>query len=322
MASPALKHSETTAAAPASPHPAEPLLTLNDLLWCLYLYPLRLMAALMPRVLLYGIGRLAEPIIQLYWRERKRDLVRRILSSRCPGLTPDRARRIARRYASRALFRGLDDLILCRRSSLRRLHCTAIEGLDHLERARSAGKGVVILSAHFSANRIGRRYLAEIGYPMLTLRRSVLYHHAGRLGRRFLQAPYKKFQHQLIPDEVAPEDPECSLKVLQRLRSGGLAHFHYDVRRDSNFVRGEFLGLPRQLPVGVFHIIRLSGCPVVPMLCLGNSAGFRIVFSPALNIVSAATPDEFIALNQPTFVANIERQIAEHPEEWVLWNRL
>lgn len=157
---------------------------------------------------------------------------------------------------------------------------------------------------------------------MLTLRRSDLYQRAGRLGRRFLQAPYKKFQHQLIPDEIAPRDPECSLKVLQRLRSGGLVHFHYDVHGYTKFVCGEFLGIPRRLPIGVFQIVRLSGCPVIPMLCLGNSASFRIVFSPALNMVNAASPDEFIALNLPAFVATIERQIAEHPEEWILWNRL
>lgn len=322
MAAPALRHWETTPAAPASPHPTGPLLTVNDLFWCLYLYPLRLIAALLPRFLLYGIGRLAEPVVQLYWRERKRDLVRRMLRSRCPGLTADRARQIARQYVSNALFRGLDDLIISRTSFPRRLHCTAVQGLDHLERARSAGNGVLLLSAHFSANRIGRKYLAAIGHPMLTLRRSDLYKGAGRLGRRFLQTPYMRFQHQLVPEEVDPRDPECTLRVLQRLRSGGLVNFHYDVERQTRSIPGKFLGVPWRLPIGVFQIVRLSGCPVVPMLCLGNSAGFRIVFSPPLNIVSAATPDEFIALNLPTFVANIERQIAEHPEEWVLWNRL
>lgn len=322
MAAPALKPWDSTPAAPASARRGEPWVTANDLFWCLYLYPLRLFAALAPRALLYQIGRLAEPFVQLCWRERKKDLVRRMLRSRCPGLTADEAPRIARRYVSNALFRGLDDLIISGPAFRRALRCTAVEGLDHLERAKAAGKGVLVLSAHFSANRIAKKYLAAIGQPMLTVRNQLLYEGAGRLGRRFLQPRYVKFQHQLVPDEVDARDPECALKIFQRLRTGELVHILYDVQHRTAFVRGHFLGLERRLPAGTLRMVRFSGCAVVPMLCLGNSAGFRIVFSPMLNMVNAATPDEFAAANLPSFVKTLERQIAEHPAEWVLWNRL
>lgn len=155
---------------------------------------------------------------------------------------------------------------------------------------------------------------------MLTLRRWDLYKGAGRLGR-FLQTRYMEFQHQLVPDEVDPWDPDCTLKMLQSLRSGGLVNVHYDVRGKTRPLHGQFLGLPRRFPAGILHIVYLSGCAVIPMLCLGNGRGFRIVFSPPLDIANAPAPNEFAA-NLPAFAAAIERHITEHPEEWVLWNRL
>ena len=46
-----------------------PLLAVNDLLWFLYLYPLRVLSAFDPRILIHPIGSLAEPFVQ--FRSRK-----------------------------------------------------------------------------------------------------------------------------------------------------------------------------------------------------------------------------------------------------------
>ena len=300
-----------------------PLFTAHDLLLLLYLYPFRFFSALASRDLLYRIARAAEPFLQFHSREWKNTVTRRMLAAPGLDLTPDQAARIARRLVSNAAFRLMDDLVLSRPSFHAALSAGEVRGLEHLERASSAGNGVVLLTAHFYASRMARRYLATIGYPILTVRhQSPSEDLAGRLGQRMVQPRLVKFLHEVIRDEVYVQDPGCTLQILRRLRSGGLVNIHFDARHGARTVESWLLGVPRTFASGIFDIVRLSGCAVVPMLCLGRSKDLRIIFGPRLDIVDASGRDEFVAANLPSFVQTIENQIAENPEEWTLWMRL
>jgi len=300
-----------------------PLFTLKDLLWFLYLYPFRVFSKLASRGLLYQIGKLGEPLVQFRSRERRKTAARRMLAATGSGITPDQAPQIARRFVSNATFRVLDDLILNRSSFQRILRCRGVEGLEHLEGGKSAGRGVVVLTAHFYASRIAKRYLATIGYPMLSVRNKQPPDDlAGQLGRRILQSRYMEFLHGVIQDEVYVQDSECTLKILQRLRSGGLVNIHFDAPYGARSVEWPFLGKPERFATGIFDIVRLSGCAVAPMVCLGRSTEFRIGFGPLLEIVPADTRDEFVSANLPSFVQTLEKHIVDHPDEWELWTRL
>jgi lauroyl/myristoyl acyltransferase len=125
----------------------------------------------------------------------------------------------------------------------------------------------------------------------------------------------------VIRDEVSAQDRECTLKILQRLRSGGLVDIHLDGRAGARPLQWPLMGIPRRFSVGIFDLVRLSGCAVVPMLCVGRSTGFRIVFSPRLQLVMTATRDEFVAANLVTFVRVLEEQILNNPEQWTLWDQ-
>ena len=300
-----------------------PLFTAHDLLLLLYLYPFRLLSAFASRDLLYQIARVAEPFLQFHSREWKNTVRRRMLAAPCLDITPDQAARIARRLVSNAAFRLMDDLVLSRPSFQDALGDAEVRGIEHLERGMSAGKGVVLLNGHFYAGRLARRYLATIGYPTLTVRHQMPSEDlAGRLGRRILQPRLVKFLHEVIRDEVYVQNPGCTLKILQRLRSGGLVNIHFDARHGARTVESRLLGVPRAFSSGIFDIVRLSGCAVVPMLCLGRSTDLRIIFGPRLDIVDTSGRDEFVAANLPSFVQTIEKQISENPEEWTLWMRL
>jgi lauroyl/myristoyl acyltransferase len=301
---------------PGIPSAAEPLLTVDDLLWFLYLYPLRVLSAIGPRSLLYSIGRLSR------FRARKRvDMaVRRMLNAPCAGIPRDQIPQIAGQMLANSAVRMLDDLIISWPSFPRKLHCSEIQGLEHLERGRSAGKGVILLTVHFCATRVAKRHLATIGYPILTVRdqfsRGDWW---GQLGRRVLAPRRLNFLRAIIGESVCTRERGCALKILGRLRSGGLVNTHFDGESGTRTTPWPFLGAPRHFSTGIFDLIRLSGCAVVPMLCLGRSSAFRIIFCPVLDIVQAPGRDEFIQANLPAFVETIEQQIVDHPEEWEQW---
>ncbi len=292
-----------------------PLCTVNDVLWLLYLYPLRLLSALIPPVWLYRVGKLAKPLVQFEGRGRRQRAIRRILALR-PGTTHTQAERIARQSISNDMFRKLDELVLLRPPHRQVPRCTGIEGSQYVDQAIAAGNGVILLTVHFCATRIAVRYLATLGYPVLSVQNRTRRNPSeGRLGRRLKQR-YMELRHQAIPDVVYAQDAECTLKILQRLRSRGIVHIHLDVLQAKIVVEGPFLGVRWRFPAGVFDFARLTGCAVVPMLCLGGSTGLHIRFSPMLDVIRAASREEFVNANLPAFTAVFERQIAEHPEEW------
>jgi lauroyl/myristoyl acyltransferase len=310
-----------TSASAASPQPRAtlPLFTANDLLWLVYFYPICWLARILPRSFLYAIGKLVDPIVQLHLHDRKEKAVPWIAEA-C-GVTAGRAREIARRSLTNNLFGTLDDLLLLRPSPEGMLCCQGVEGRHHLESAIARGKGVILLVGHFFASRIALRYLAKNGYETLSVRNRQPSNAAeGRLGRRFVRARRSEVQQRVLPDHVYVQDPECTLKIMRRLRAGGLAAVQLDGRAGTNPLEYSFLGMRRHLASGTFEIVRLSGCAVVPMLCLGRSDGFRIRFEPALEIVPATSRDAFVCANLPRFVTVMERQIIANPEEWRLWN--
>jgi KDO2-lipid IV(A) lauroyltransferase len=311
--------------APSEPETAGsalPLCTVNDLFWLLYLYPLRMLFTVLPRTCFEWLGKVAEPFVQWHERERRQRGIGAILAA-YPEMTPDRAAQIARQCVANNMLHVLDDLLLLRPPDLKMLNCTGIEGAGHLERAVAAGKGVILMTGHFCANRIAVRHLAASGYPVLSVHnRRPSNRLEGRLGRSVLQPRHIQLQRQANPDVVYVQDAECSLKVVQRLRSGGLVNIQFDGVPGFRTVEWPFLGRQWRFPAGFFDIARLSGATVLPMLCLGRSTGFRIVFSPSMEVAQASLPDEFVDRNMPAFMEVLGRQIAEHPEEWRLWTHL
>jgi len=307
-------------AAKADPMPlvALPLVTLNDLLWLLYLYPIRLLARFLPRWSLYAIGKLSDPIVQFHARRRKARAVPWIAEA-C-HTTPRDAARIASQSLSNNMFRTLDELLMLRPSFDKMLCCTFIAGMQHLENAIAGGKGVVLTVGHFCATRVCLRYLASKGYAVLSVHNQRPSNKAeGRLGR-FLQPHFIRLQKLAYTDHVYLQDPDCSLKIMGRLRRGGLVVLQADGRGATRMVEQVFLGVPWLVATGIYEIVRLLDCAVVPMLCLGRSTGFRIRFDPMLAIRPAPSREAFMSANLPGFLAALEKQIIENPEEWTLWN--
>jgi len=295
------------------------LLTIDDLFWCFYLYPLRILAAFGPRRLFFSFRGLFE------FRARKRRdiVVGRMIGGKCDGIARERLPHIATSFLANSGIRMLDDLILSWPSFGRNIRCSEIQGIERLERASAGGRGVLLLTAHFCANRIAKRHLAAIGYPILTVRDEISEGDWwGRYGRGILAPRRVKFLQGIMGDSAYIRDRGCTLSILSRLRSGGLVDIHFDGQAGKTFSPWPFLGAPRSFSTGILDIVRLSGCAVVPMLCLGNSSDFRIVFGPALDIVRTPGREDFVRANLPAFVETIEKQILDHPEEWEQWMSL
>ena len=290
------------------------------MLWLLYLYPLRFLARSIPVRMFHLARRSAMPLFQLLLSKPRKRVAWELAAKFGSDVPAEQTEQIATRFMANAVHRLFDDLILDRLLAAGTLKPAELTGLEHLEAARKAGTGAMLVNGHFFATRLAKRYLAQIGYPILSVRHGMPRDaQMGRLGERYLQRRYLEFLHDVIGEEVFTQDPECTLKIFRRLRCGGLVHIYIDAPFSREETRVPFLGKRPRFPAGYLRIARLSGCSVLPMLCLGNSSGLVIRFDEPVKLVPAASEEEFISRNLPNLVRMLEAQIIEYPDAWDAW---
>jgi len=105
-----------------------PLFTLKDLMWCLYLYPLRLVARILPPRSFVKLGSLAFPFFSVLTGKQRKD-VKQGMDNLFSSLREDRnADVFAGRYLRNAFIRSLEDLVLDRLVSRKQLKCREFRG--------------------------------------------------------------------------------------------------------------------------------------------------------------------------------------------------
>jgi len=66
----------------------------------------------------------------------------------------------------------------------------------------------------------------------------------------------------------------------------------------------------------------MSGCVVLPMLCLGSLRSLTLEFGEPVALAPGSSRGEFAAANLPVLARILEDQIRAHPDQWELWTKL
>ena len=179
-----------------------------------------------------------------------------------------------------------------------------VEGLEHLERARAGGRGVIVISGHFTTLEICGRLLCD-DVPLAGMYRphaQAAMEWAVKRGRlRYAAAMFGR-------DELRP--------ALRHLKQGGLLWFapDQDTRRgDSVFV--PFFGRPASSLTSTHQLARLSGAAVVAFAHVRRGdGGYTLRLSPAF----ADFPSEDAVADTARVMAAIEAMARAAPAQY-LW---
>ncbi len=186
---------------------------------------------------------------------------------------------------------------------LRRL--AHIEGLEHLERAKKMGKGVILLSAHFTTLEIGGHLLAM----------QVLFHAMYRAHKNPLfDAVMRRARERRCEQAIPRRDVRAFLGSLKMGLPVWYAPDQNYGRKHSIFV--PFFGVPAATITSTARLARISGAPVVPFFQhrLPGTQGYSLTLLPALDdFPSADVEADTLRINQL-----IEAQIRRAPEQY-LW---
>jgi KDO2-lipid IV(A) lauroyltransferase len=191
-------------------------------------------------------------------------------------------------------------------SSDRRIRAvTELEGVEHLERALRAGRGAILLSAHFTTLEIGARALCA-RMPM-----SVMYRPTkNELLGYFLTRNRRKHTRRAIPRD----DIRTLISTLGANEPVWYAPDQSYRKKGAEMV--PFFGIPAATNTATSRLAKMTGAPVLPYFPerLPGSQGYRMVIHPPLEDF----PGTDRVADAARFNTLIEEQVRRVPAQY-LW---
>lgn len=251
-----------------------------------------------------GAGALAALILRQR-RQMVRRHLRRVLG---PGVGPAELRRAVRRsFVSYARY-WLDTFRLSSRS-LAQLRVD-VEGVEHVEAAVAAGRGVVVATAHLGAWDAGGAWLAGRGLAPVTVAEAL---------RPAALFDWFVSRRAALGMEVLPAGPHAMHALRAALAAGRVVALICDRDLARRGVDVEFFGERTTLPAGPALLALEDLAPLVPAaFYYGAGDRYLAVFRPALRVVRTGDRRGDVARVTQALALELETLIRRCPEQWHL----
>ncbi|MGE5197371.1 MAG: lysophospholipid acyltransferase family protein [Deltaproteobacteria bacterium] len=186
----------------------------------------------------------------------------------------------------------------------------AIRGKEHLERAISQGKGVILVSAHFGNFPLLLARLSVDGYKVAGIMRNM---RDARVEKIF-RAKRERFKIKTIYSQPRKVCVETTIKLL---RGNGIVFIPIDQNFGSGGVFVDFFGRKAATATGPVVLAQRTGASIIPCFIIRQrDNAHEIIFEPALDLKKAQTPEEIVAVNIQELTCIIESYIRRYPAEW------
>jgi lauroyl/myristoyl acyltransferase len=191
---------------------------------------------------------------------------------------------------------------------LRRL--VTLNGLEDIDQALSAGKGLIVAAAHLGSPDIVMQRFALQGYPMLGIAEHLqperLYQYVAsvRASKGMRVIPTDSFLRPLF-------------RALRNNEILGLAVDRIEAKTGTLI---EFFGAPALLPDWHVRLALRTGAKLVPAFSLRHPDNTVDAFvEPALELDGTGDAERDLRDGMSKLVAVLEKWIGQHPEQWVMF---
>ena len=233
---------------------------------------------------------------------RRRKIARRNLELCYPELDGATREAVVRR-SFRSLGEGAGEFARAWWGSVDGLAYT-IEGLEHIERVRAEGRGVLLLSGHFLTLEICGRLLCR-HIPLAGMYR--------RHGAPAFEWAVKRGRLRYAAAMFAREELRAAVK---HVKAGGLLWYAPDQdMRGKDTVFAPFFGVPASTITATFQLARLTKAAVIPFFHHRDGRGGYVL---RIGAPLEEIPGEDEAAHTARVNALIEQMVREAPDEY-LW---
>jgi Kdo2-lipid IVA lauroyltransferase/acyltransferase len=183
-----------------------------------------------------------------------------------------------------------------------------VTGEEHLEKALSTKKGVIVLTAHMGAFELVGTYLALMDYRPQIIGKV---QKDPRLNRLLMENRRRR-------GAEAIERGKDTLKVIRNLKSGGVVAMLIDQDTKVKSVFVDFMGRPAFTPIGAALFAIRTDAKVVPLgIHLDDRLQQQLKVYPEIPIVISGNEEEDVITNTLAFSKVSEVLINQDPTQWV-----
>ncbi len=190
-----------------------------------------------------------------------------------------------------------------------------ITGLENVDKGLSAGKGVIVLSAHIGNWELGAQVLSMMRPPM----KAVVLTHRNKLVNDF-------FTKQRTVGDLKPVEIGISLRNCYKiLKSNGILAMLGDRDFSKNGLCLKFFGKGTLIPKGpaVFSH-RLGSCIVPCFIVRVRNNTFRFIFEPPIYPEESINEYSCVKSLAEKYTSTIESYVKKYPTQWYMfreaWN--
>jgi lauroyl/myristoyl acyltransferase len=181
-----------------------------------------------------------------------------------------------------------------------------VDGLAHLEAARQAGRGAILLATHSGNSLLYAAQLAEAGCPV-----TVVYRHARMMEVDFFATGLPRYGFEGI---LANEGFKAYARMVDALRKNRVLFAMMDqgVKEAETGVPMRFLGKDMPMPGGVVQLARAVRSPILPLVALAADPVWHFAIEPPLHLPPGGTIEE----DTVTVLRHVEAQVLARPQLW------
>ncbi|MEZ4665618.1 MAG: lysophospholipid acyltransferase family protein [Thermomicrobiales bacterium] len=182
-----------------------------------------------------------------------------------------------------------------------------------LDEALSAGKGVIVLTAHLgSFDSMGSSIRAR-GYPIAAL--------TARTTNRFT-FEFISFLRQAHDVKLIEASSSGVREAIEWVRAGKVLCLLSDRDFFVNGVQVEFFGEETTLPVGAVRIARETGAIVIPMFTVRLGSDHALMIEQPFVVERTSDRADDVTIGMQRVVAALEGAIEIAPEQWAMFQRV
>ena len=186
-----------------------------------------------------------------------------------------------------------------------------VEGVEHLDAARAAGKPRLIMGVHLGNWELLGATVCGLGHP----------------GTGIYQPPENRFEHRIAVKvrhrygaKLVPPGRPGTRAAVRNLAAKGLLMVYVDESVEGRVFAPSF-GRPHRVEGNLANVARLAemtGAAVIPAYAvrLGDAARFHVRFLPPVDLTSTGAREADLAANVARLDALIEPIVRAHLDQW------
>jgi lauroyl/myristoyl acyltransferase len=268
-----------------------------------------------------GAGRLprqtyAEPICRLVgalWYVSRRDSRAAVRDNLCHVLGRRPSRALVAKVFHHGALNYWDTLALPHFTYEQLMALVDLHGIEHLDRAREAGRGVICAGAHLGSVALVAQILPGLGYPV-----------TGVI-EQFEPAEVFDFfaeQRQVLGTRLLPAGASAAREMLMALRKNEVVGLvtDRDVAGTGPIVR--FFDAPTRFPEGAAWLSIRTGAPIVIAVAARKAHGrFDAWLEPLPDIERTGNRKQDLLRVTQAVAERLQYYVANHPEQWTVFQR-